>query len=145
MKKTLLFIAIVVSAAIGCKLDNAGFPKGPISPGLLVNKWYLKKMSVYNDPYLGSYDTAGFTTRDYYNFKSDKTFEYSSSEPDTIVSGKYTYNAAHNNIIFSTTDGLDTATVIKLTADSLLLRTIISGDAGAGVTIDTTIFRYALK
>jgi len=144
MKKPLLFIAIITCVAIGCKLDDTGFPKGPGVSSLLVNKWYLKKISVYNDPYYGSYDTAGFTNRDYYSFKSDKTFEYSSSGPDTLLSGKYTYDAATKRIIF-TTEELDTAYVIKLTTDSLLLQSEISASSGGNTTTDKTIYRYAPK
>jgi len=141
MKKPLLFIAIITCIVVGCKLDESGFPKGP---GLLVNKWYLKEISVYNDPYLGSYDTVGFTTRDYYNFKSDKTFEFSSSGPDTLLSGKYNYDAFSGRIIFTTAEP-DTAYVLKLTADSLLLLSEISASAGGNTTTDKTIYRYALK
>ena len=143
MRKPLLFIALIVCAAIGCKLDDPGFPKGSVvTPSLLESKWYLKKLSVYNDPYFGSYDTVGFTTKDYYIFKSDKTFEYSSSDPDTLISGKYAYDAAIKRVIL-TTQELDTLKIIKLTTDSLLLQTEIYGSAGAAPTIDTTIYRYA--
>ena len=141
MRKPLLFITLITYFAIGCKLDAPTDLIGNSS--LLVSgKWYLKKMSVYNDPYYGSYDTTAFTNKDYYIFKADNSFDYSSSQPDTLLSGKYTYSSANKRIIFIT-QGLDTANVVKLTKDSLLLQSQLEASAGGPTTIDKIIYRYA--
>jgi hypothetical protein len=143
MRKPLLFITSIVCIAIGCKLDDPGILKATGTSSLLINgKWYLKKMSVYNDPYYGSYDTVAFTNKDYYLFKADNSFDYSSTQPDTLINGKYTYSAANKRIIFITPE-LDTANVVKLTKDSLLLQSEIVASAGGPVTIDKIIYRYA--
>ncbi|MDB5156866.1 MAG: hypothetical protein JWR50_1573 [Mucilaginibacter sp.] len=151
MRKPLLLIAIITCVAIGCKLDESGFPKGPVADvpinkptSLLINKWYLKKVTVYNDPVYGTYDTVGFTNHDYYNLRSDNTFEYSSTGPDTLLSGKYTYDTSNQRIIFITQE-LDTAYVVKLSTDSLALQTVVSASIGSNSTTDKIVYKYALK
>lgn len=145
MKKYLLiFIGVVVLA--GCRLDEAGFPKaGQVS---ILGKWYNKSTTTYTPPQNGfllyvNVDN-NFTSSDYVQFGTNTaTRSITGAGTGTF---KYTYSGSTLTLT-STTDPTDiqTNTVSKLTADSLVLVSTAVVTAGTVVNTSTITERYARK
>ncbi|TSJ42751.1 copper resistance protein NlpE [Mucilaginibacter corticis] len=135
MKKPLLFIAIIASVIIGCKLDESGFNKSsapgtntstPNTNASIVGMWFVKTQITKGSALGIAIDdtTTTFTPKDYFTFKSDKTFIYSEADSASVTTGTYNYNASAKTLAL--TNDVGTFTVNKVTADSLILGTHIS-------------------
>jgi hypothetical protein len=139
-------IALVSGAIIlaGCKLDESGFNQSAVhgSKSLLPGMWFVKTQIISGDPVFGSDTVTAFTAKDYYIFNIDNTFKYSSSYPDKLVNGRYT--STSQKISFGP-NVEDNFTISKLTADSLIMYTTISGSAGGAVTVDKLTYKLARK
>jgi hypothetical protein len=146
MKKPLLIIIAVICVIVGCKVDEAGFPNATNS--LLLGTWYVKA-TVSIDPILGSDTTTSYTSKDYYIFNSNNTVKASTSQPDTVVTTRYSYlnTGSSSQIIFADVydSGTSTFTISKLTADSLIMSTIITATAGANTSTIPVIYKLARK
>jgi len=146
MKKLLLIAIALISVIAGCKIDEAGVPtQTPNS--LLVGTWFIKSTTSV-DPVYGASTVTSYTTKDYYKFNSDFTINASSSQPDTVITGHYSYtnNASGQSIIIggATASGFTTYTVNKLTTDSLIMATTIT-IISYGTTITTSYIPLTYK
>jgi hypothetical protein len=119
MKKPLLIITPFAWVMVGCKPDNTGFDQS-LGSGLtdkaLAGAWFVKSQITLS----------------------------SSSYPDTVLACRYTYVAMTKKLSF----GLDnnSYTISKLTADSPILNTTISGQIKNGpVNADRIVYKLAHK
>jgi hypothetical protein len=144
MKKPYLLIILLAGIITGCKLDNSGFDQTAVnnSKSLLPGMWFVKTQIISGDPVFGNDTVTSFTAKDYYIFNIDNTFKYSSSYPDTLINGRYT--STYQKISFGP-DAEDNYTISKLTADSLIMYSTISGSAGGAVTVDKLTYKLAHK
>jgi hypothetical protein len=145
MKRTLHVILAIGAGIIGgCKLDNSGVDQNAAnnSKSLLPGMWFVKTQITSRDPVFGSDTVTSFTAKDYYIFNIDNTFKYSSSNPETVISGRYT--STYQKISFGP-DAEDNYTISKLTADSLIMYSTTSGSAGGVVTVDKLTYKLARK
>jgi len=143
MKKHLLFIAALIFAIAGCKIDTAGLPQAQKNP-LLIGQWYLKSTSS-TDPSSGITDVySAYTAKDFYTFNNDNTLQYSSSSPDTVFKSRYSYTdvSSIEKVIIGAAPDFSTYTINKLTADSLIMSTIFTASvsitgsvSGGGTTV----------
>jgi hypothetical protein len=146
MKKYLQPLAIIIMMVAGCKLDEAGFPK----PGenLILGKWYNKSTTTYTPPQNGlllsvSIDN-NFTSSDYIQFSGNTVTKSMTG----LGTGTLNYTISGSTLtLTSTTDPTDieTSTISKLTADSLVLVSTFSLTAGTVVNTSTITERFARK
>ncbi|MBC7399226.1 MAG: hypothetical protein H7289_04715 [Mucilaginibacter sp.] len=138
MRRPLPIMILLVSIITGCKPDDSGFDQNAVnnSKSLLPGMWFVKAQIISGDT------VKSFTAKDYYIFNIDNTFKYSSSSPDKVVDGRYT--STYQKLSFGA-DAKDNYTISKLTADSLIMYSTISGSAGGAVTVDKLIYKLARK
>ncbi|MES2378068.1 MAG: hypothetical protein V4553_15880 [Bacteroidota bacterium] len=139
MKRTLHIIFAIGAGIIGgCKLDNSGLDQsgGNNAKPLLPGMWFVKAQITSGDT------IKSFTAKDYYIFNIDNTFKYSSSYPDKLINGRYTSTSQKISFGPNTEDNY---TISKLTADSLIMYSTISGSAAGAVTGDKLTYKLARK
>lgn len=147
MKKYLLPLVAIVIMFAGCKLDEAGFPK----PGdnLILGKWYNKSSTTFTPAQNGasahSFTYVDFTVNDYISFTSS-TATVSEGFTNSVRSFKYSISGTSLNLTSNDTPPeTETQTITKLTADSLVLVSNGTADAGGPVTTFIVTDRYARK
>jgi len=147
MKKYLLPLIVTVMMFAGCKLDEAGFPKGDES--LILGKWYNKSTTTFTPTQNGipasTYTYVDFTTNDHISFTSSGA-TISESFTNSVTTFKYSVSGSTLTLTSNDTPPeIETQTITKLTADSLVLVSNGTADAGGPVTTFTVTDRYARK
>lgn len=140
MRRNLHIILAIGATTIigGCKVDSSGFDQTAVnnSKSLLPGMWYVKAQIISGDT------VRNFTAKDYYIFNIDNTFKYSSSYPDKLINGRYT--STYQQLSFGP-DAEDNYTISKLTTDSLIMYSPISGSAGSSVAVNKITYKLARK
>jgi hypothetical protein len=142
MRKYLLILTLLGGVISGCKLDESGFQISDSNQPSITGMWFIKVQTSFTPslPQFGTHTETSFTAKDYYVFGTDKTVTFSSSNPSTVITGNYTYNALAKNLSFGP-DIEENFTVTKLTTDSLAL----AGKASATVNNVTTFTNITIK
>ncbi|MEO8887261.1 MAG: hypothetical protein ABI367_14440 [Mucilaginibacter sp.] len=146
MKKYLVLLTIIIVFLGGCKLDEAGFPIAGSS--LLIGKWYNKSTTTYTPPQNGG--VVSFTINNNYTTSDYLLFDVGTVTASIIGLPTNTYKYVYQGSTLTLTSNVDptnieTSTVQKLTADSLVLVSTATITINGAITLSTVTDHYAHK